>query len=362
MKQLKEKLKRSKKLKILIIRLKPVGDTILISAVFRNLKRLFPNCNIDIVVYPSAKDAIGANPYINNIIILKRTNLSKLLFYLKLIFTSHYDITIDYINNPTSTFITLFSAAKIKIGKNIARNFFYTHKLNIDENIYSAIKSLYLLKPLGLKNFNDYMPEFFIKENDLKKAKNILKKAGITSKDKIIGIFVSAKYPTRKYIPEGFAELAKKIINKFDCKVLLLFGKNDIETYRSIKKDLGKNRDIIYISDKITIGEMAAIISRLRYFITNDTGPKHLATALNIPTLTIFGATDETTWNPPDFKRFATIRKKLPCAPCNKLSCDSLECMKNLSPDEIFKKIKPLLRRFLKNARANRDLNRSSSF
>ncbi|MBN1899040.1 MAG: glycosyltransferase family 9 protein [Spirochaetes bacterium] len=348
---LKERLKKLKEIKILIIRLKPVGDTVLISAVFRNLKKMFPQCVIDIVVYPSAREAIGANPYINKVLVLKRNNLSKLAFYFKLLFST-YHITIDYINNPTSSAITLFAKAGVRIGKDISRNFFYNYRFKLNKILYSAQKSLYPLKFLGLRNFNDFMPEFYVIDKDRKQAQDILKKAGIKKNDRMVGIFVSAKYPVRQYRAEHFARLASMIKKDFSStRVLFLFGKDDRESILKIKKKLQPGKYFILISDGISIGVMAGIISHLNYFLTNDTGPKHLATALKIPTLTVFGATTEKSWNPPDTGRYATIRKRLNCAPCNKLECrlegQTLRCVNDLAPEDIYKKLKVLLKKYL---------------
>lgn len=346
MKRLKEKLPKLKKIKILIIRLKPVGDTILISPVFRNLKKLFPESQIDVVVYPSATSALGCNPHISNIIILKRKNLNKLLFYIKLLFTP-YDISIDFINNPTSTMISLFAGAKIKIGNDSPRNFFYSHRLHFGSKEYTCINNLRTLIPLGLKSLKDFMPEFFIPPRDKITAEKILQRLGVKPKEKLIGIFASAKYPTRQYTPEGFAELAKLIMRDFSCKVIFLFGYNDISTVNAIKKNIEPNPKMIFIPDTISLGEMAGVMSRLHYLITNDTGPKHLGTALNIPTITIFGATDDIVWNPADKKRFAVIRGNVVCTPCNKLECETLECMVALKPGQVYKKVKPYLKKYL---------------
>lgn len=333
--------KTGKKIKILIIRLKAIGDAILTSAVFRNLRRIYPDCKIDVIVYTYVQDVYKNNPYINKLIILKRKNLSKLVFYFKSFFR-RYDIIIDSIDNPTSAAIALFTHAKIKIGGKNKRNLFYTHRIKITERMYNAKRHLKLLEPLGLKDFSDYMPELFIDGNDNRTAEILLSSMGLKNK-KLIGIFASAKYITRKYIPEYFAGLAEMIAKNSNYKILFLFGKGDIETLRIILKTLTVKKNIYFAPPDISIGELGGLIKRLNYFITSDTGPKHIATGLNIPTLTIFGATHAQDWNPPDLIRFPIIKNNIKCSPCNKNKCDSLKCMKELYPEDVFKRIKKII-------------------
>lgn len=330
-----EKLKKQKKVKVLIIRLKPIGDTVLISPVFRNLKKLFPQASIDIIIYPFVVDAVKNNPYIDNVIILKRKNIPKINFYFKSLF-KHYDIIIDYINNPTSVLIAQFTRAKIRIGNKTKRNFFYNYRIVSDKKEYSSIRCLRLLEPLGLQDTKDYMPEFYIDQKDKDTVERLYKTFNI--KKPLITIFASAKYPTRQYSPENMANLGELIIKKTKNNLLFLFGKNDLQTFYIIHKQLKQYPQVHFFSPDITIGELSASIANSDILITNDTGPKHIATALKIPTLTIFSATDEEVWNPPDPKTAVTIRKKLDCAPCNKLICSkgSLECMKKLNPEEVF--------------------------
>jgi len=346
MKKLNKKLnslKKKNKIKILIIRLKPIGDTVLISPVFRNLKKLFPQSEINVVVYPSIKKILENNPYINKIIILKRTNTSKIMFYLKSLF-KYYDIIIDFINNPTSTMIAFFTHSKIKIGNKNKRNFFYTVRIKNPKKEYSAIRCLKYLQPLGLKNFKDFMPEIFLSQKDILTAKNILNTLNLTTKNKI-GIFASAKYQTRQYPTNNLILLSKLIVKYTQFQIIFLFGKDDNKTLSKLHKSLFNEKNIHFISPKINIGELASLIKEMDILITNDTGPKHIAIALNIPTLTIYGATDEKIWNPPDKKHFPIIRKNYPCAPCNKYICPkNLECLKELSANEVFKKLKELIK------------------
>jgi len=325
-------------MKFLIIRLKAVGDTILTTPVFRNIKKYFHNSIIDVIVYPNSYDILKNNPYIDKVIILKIKNISKFIFYLKSIFKK-YDVIIDYINNPTSTLIAFFTRSRFKIGIKNKRNFFYTHRLKISGNIYTGIKNLKYLEPLGINDFSDFMPEIFLNNSEIKKGKRILMEIGIPLKN-IVGIFASAKYETRRYPPENFAELAKIIAKKTKYNVLFLFGYNDFKIYeiiRSICKDL---KNIYFSPLNLNLLEISAIIKNLKFFITSDTGPKHIGVALKIPTLTIFSSTNPLVWNPPDTKRFPFIRNEIDCIGCESNSCESLKCMKELSAYEVFKVFK----------------------
>ncbi len=328
--------------KILIIRLKPIGDSILISPAIRNLKKLFPESKIDIIIYPYAYEAVKSNKYLDNIIILKRNNISKLKFYLKSMF-KFYDIIIDYINNPTSTIISLLTHTKIRIGNYTKRNFFYNYRFKNEIIEYSGIRNLRLLTPLGLKKLDDYMPEFFIEEKDLNTASYLLKNIGFNENEKIAGIFTSAKYQTRLYPLDNFIKLAKLIIEKSDYKVLFLFGLKEYDKLTYTMKKLKNYKNIKYIYPETTLGELAAIMKKLKILITNDCGPKHLATAVGISTFTIFGATDERIWNPPDTKKYPYIKLNIDCQPCNKLICENPICLNNLSPQMIFNKLKNYL-------------------
>ncbi len=329
--------------KILIIRLKPIGDSILISPAVRNLKKLYPDSRIDIIVYPYAYDAVKNNKYLDNIIVLKRKNLSKLIFYFKSMF-KRYDIIIDYINNPTSTIIAMLTCAKIRIGNYSRRNFFYNYRFKNEIIEYSGIRNLRLLTPLGLKNLNDFMPKFHINKKDVKTADLLFETIKISKHDKVIGLFISAKYKTRQYPLDSFIKLSKLIAENTDYKVLFLFGLNEIEKLSYTNKRLKNYNNIKYVYPSTTLGELAAIMQKLDLLITNDCGPKHLATAVNVPTLTIFGASDERVWNPPDTRRFPFIKANLECQPCNKLVCDNIKCMLELAPEIIFEKIKDMIR------------------
>jgi heptosyltransferase II len=325
--------------RFLVIRLKPIGDMVLTTPVFRNIKKKYPDSIIDVVIYPSVYDIIKNNPYIDKIIILNKNFISKALFNMKSMF-SHYHVVIDLINNPVSSAIAFFTDSEAIIGDKKSRNFFYDLKAECVDPVYSPIRSLKKLNVIGIDDYNDFYPEIFINGEDSEKAGKYydsLNTSQNVSKE-FVGIFTSAKYPSKTYPPEYFAKLGELIAVNTGYNVLFLFGKNDFRTFSEVRRRIKIKERIFFHEPTTGLGELCAIISKLSFFITSDTGPKHISTALNIPTLTIFGPTSDKKWNPPDLTWFPVIRKEMPCSPCHSNHCPSgtMSCMKELLPEEVF--------------------------
>jgi heptosyltransferase III len=311
MESLYTSLSGQKTVRILILRLKPVGDTILISPVFRNLKRLFPTAVIDVVVYPFVAGVVKNNPYVDNVIVLERTMTGQLGFYLRSL-SRRYDVIIDYINNPVSTAIALFTRARYRIGNRTRRNFFYSHRLENKTLEYSAIRCLRALEPLGLTSFDDYRPELVIDRADQEAADRYIGETCGSSR-RIVGIFCSAKYRERLYSPAYLARIGRMIAKNFPVTVMFLFGKDDIESYDTIRREAGNGEHIVITPTDVPLGQLCGLIARLSFFLTSEAGPKHIATAYDVPTLAIYKATNPRVWNFPDLDRYpAIVAQKTP--------------------------------------------------
>ncbi len=330
--------------RILLIRLKAIGDIILTTPVIKKLKKYFPTAKIDIIVYKGGEQILENNPYLNKIYVIERKNFSKIFLYLTFLF-KRYDVSIDFICNPTSALITLFAGARIRIGrKSRGRWWVYNRIVNL-KNEYAGIQNLRHLEPLGIKDIKDYLPEIFIEEEYIKKAERFLKKKKI-KRERLLIFFVSAKYISRKFPPDMFMKVIDILLKQKKYYILILFGYRDEETYR-IFKEKYKNEERVYLtSTELSLKEMAGLMKVGRVVITSDTGPKHLAVAVGVPVITIFGATSEKTWNPPDRKKYPVIRAKIKCAPCNKNICPygTYDCFYKIKPETIVKKIERIIK------------------
>ncbi len=99
-----------------------------------------------------------------------------------------------------------------------------------------------------------------------------------------------------------------------------------------------------YVADGLTLRQLTALVSKCDLFITNDAGPMHIACALGKPTLSLFGPGDPQTWFPYDEeKKQIAIHHPPSCWPCHRDECDKLDCMRDISVDEVVEKAKQLL-------------------
>jgi heptosyltransferase-2 len=156
-----------------------------------------------------------------------------------------------------------------------------------------------------------------------------------------IGINPGATYGSAKrWYPEKFAEVGEFFK---DYKLIIFGGPGEEAIAKDIEKNL-HHPDFVNLCGKLSIKELCEYIGGLKLFITNDSGPMHIAAAYNVPIVAIFGPTDYTETSPWS-ENYKIVTKNLECAPCKKRECPlkSHECMKSIKSDEVIKAAKELL-------------------
>jgi heptosyltransferase-2 len=164
------------------------------------------------------------------------------------------------------------------------------------------------------------------------------------NKRRIIGIAPGATYgPAKKWLADRFAAVADRLSMDLNVQVVLFGGKTDQETAREVCNQAGTN--IINLAGKSTLVESIYLISQCRLFISNDSGLMHVAGALNIPTVAIFGSTNPATTSPAGEKT-VLVRKEVECSPCLKKTCPiDFRCMTMITVDDVVAAANTLLKR-----------------
>ncbi len=189
---------------------------------------------------------------------------------------------------------------------------------------------------LGMEPSYPIRPTLFVPDELRKEADRLLLKLGIDSGDRVIGLNPGAKFGSSKCWPAGyFAKVAELLEADLDCKLLLFVGPDEDEIAERIMKDTG-SKLINTGPEKIDLALLKPMIKRCDLLITNDTGPRHYATAFDLPVLVIMGPTDPryTQYN---LDKTLVLRKELQCSPCHKKICPyDHECMTTIRPEEVF--------------------------
>lgn len=158
-----------------------------------------------------------------------------------------------------------------------------------------------------------------------------------------IGLHPGARPPTRRWPAEHFAALADALIRRFGARIVLTGGLGEEETARAVAAQMCE--EPLNLAGKTSLGGLAAVISQLDLFISNDTGPAHLATAVETPSVTIFGPADQRRWAPLDPVRHPIVRHPVACSPCPYWLCPiDHRCLRHLAPGAVLEAATGLLR------------------
>lgn len=324
--------------KILITRLRFIGDIILSTPLVQTLKERFPASSISYLGEKGSVDVLKNNPYIDEIIPFD-FNLKGFAYlkFLNELRKRKFDIVIDLFGNPRSAIFSFVSGARVRIGGDFrGRGRLYNHRINHKEFKGNQIDfHLNFINQFGVKPTTKDT-KIFISNEELEKADSLLKENKIEPTNKLIGIYPGATWPAKRYFPEKFAELADKLKNDFE--VVFLQSKNDADIISQIKK-FSQIKHIYF--DPLQLREVAALISRFDILISNDCGIMHIGPAVETNTIGLFGPGENDIWFPySEEKGHTALRKEIWCHPCHLDFCDRLDCWKLLEVDEIIKCVK----------------------
>jgi lipopolysaccharide heptosyltransferase II len=319
--------------KVLVVKLRAIGDVLLSTPVIKNLRYNFPNAKIDFLTEPPSKEIIEGNPFVDELIIFERedNNPKKFLNLRK----RKYDLVIDLFCNPRSALITFITGAKFRVGYAFrGRSYAYNIKLKPRSGVYHNVEfNLDALRAIGLEIVDKkiYIP---LSDESEKFAEKFWRENNLNEKI-VVALNPSGTWGTKRWGLDKFAQLGDKISEKFNAKILILWGnENELEDAKKISSMM-KTKPIL--PPKTNLKQLASILKRCSFMISNDSGPMHIATAVETPTLGIYGPTNPYAQGPYGEKHLWIRKEDLECIACNLTECPiGNKCMRELSVDAVF--------------------------
>lgn len=333
--------------RILLTRMKFIGDVVLTTPIIRSVRNAFPDAYIAYMGEKNAVSLLEHNPHLNEIIpfdfsqptIIEQPRVAWLLRRRK------FDLAIDLFNNPRSALLTRATGAEVRVGaERKGRGKLYTVQVHDDGKPKTAIEfHNQFIKAVGIEPTSN-KPEIYLTEDEKREARIYLQWLDYENNPldmlkPIVGIHPGATWPAKRWLPERFAELADMIAATLGAQIILTAGPNDDEVVETVVRKSFSNIKVI---KNLPLRQVAAIISLCSSYVANDNGTMHIAAAVGTPTVGVFGPGEENIWFPYSVDEgHAALRRDVPCHPCHLDFCNRegngfMECMKLISVREVF--------------------------
>jgi heptosyltransferase-2 len=336
--------------KILIIRTDRLGDVILSTPVIKNLRNCFPEAHIAFICRPYTKRILEGNPYLNEVIVYDKYRTHKkvwpsIKFALDLR-KKKFDWAL--ILHPTNRvhIFTFFAGIPLRIGWDKKMGWLLTKKLpqaKQEGARHELEYTLDILRTLGLKA-DDKTTYFPINKEAQKRVGALLKEFGLRDEEKLIVIHPSASCPSKRWPQEHFLELIKLFEEKKGFKIAVVTSEEE----KSFGQKLVEDNRILDLRGKLDILELASLLQQASLFVSNDSGPVHIAANFKIPVISIFGRKDPglspQRWKPLG-NNSSYLSNDPGCTVCLAHDCNNdFLCLKNIEPKQVAQKAFKLLK------------------
>ena len=328
-----------------------VGDIVMATPALDCFRNNFPDTKIIGIVKKNAQGILRDGPWFDEFIDCDDKSWSGFWSMAKQIRNYKADMAVLLTNSTRSTLSTWLGKVKNIYGyRHSHRGIFLSGGpepvRNNSRTVLMPTAECYLeiCRWLGLNVPDKFQPRLFIGHKVREQAESLFQKYGIRKNDIVIGLNPGASFGSSKCWPaENFAELAELCEKEFGAKILLLSGPGEESIAQAV---LTKSQaDIINTNnDKVDLELLKPFVQRCNLLITNDTGPRHYAVALDVPVVVIMGPTNPD-YTATNLDRTIVIRKEMDCSPCHKKVCPTEhQCMTEISAAEVFTAAKKLLK------------------
>jgi lipopolysaccharide heptosyltransferase II len=355
-------------LRILLVRLRQIGDVVFTTPAIRGLRERFPDAHLTYIVEPAAAPVVAGSPHLNDVIVTgARTGLAGLrddIRVIRRVRAAKFDTAIDFHGGPRSSLITWLSGAPVRVGYDIrGRSWMYTIRVPRPRHIrprHAVLNQWDLLGALGIPEPDaSRMPaEMPIDPVAAAIVRRRLADGGVGATDRLIVVHVSAGNPFRRWPLDRFAVLVSGLAQPAaDRRVVVTSGPSEhgaaasvIEQARArLRTD--ETRRVLECGE-FSLAEFRALVDRAALYIGGDSGPLHIASTSRTPIVGLYGPTlpvRSEPWRSPEFTSAAVEVDGLPCRPCDQRRCEpgDFRCLTWIEPKQVLESAERLLARTL---------------
>jgi heptosyltransferase-2 len=325
-----------------------LGDAVMCEPALSQVRAIFPQAEITLLVKPAIADLLAQHPAVNRTLVYddrgRHAGLSGKWTLAGVLRRHRFDLAILFQNAFEAALISFLAGIPRRFGyATDGRSLLLTDPVSLPSRNGQRHQVEYywdLLKPLGGHGPTP-APHLFVTSEESASMARRLAEAGIGPSDLVIGLNPGSTYGhAKRWLPDRYAEVVNRLVKDMQAQagarvgVAILGAKGEEQLGQEIANQI-KTRTVV-CSGQTTIRELMALVKRCQLFLTNDTGPMHVAAAFKVPMVAVFGPTDWLTTSPygVDAK---LVRQPVSCSPCLLRECPiDHRCMTGVTVDQVY--------------------------
>ncbi len=340
-------------MKILLVKLSSIGDVVHSLPIVKALRAHYPTARITWVVKPFCREIVEGNPYLDEVLIFERGKrgdwkhaagaLRDFQRLIREIRARKFDLVVDLQGLFYTGLITYLTGSPLRLGFANAREFshlFYNRKVKVPSvNLHAVDRYMLMAKELGIvADSQDFTIR--ISDQDRRFVSEFLKNenTGSGADGPLIAMNPSARWVTKQWNVEKFAELADALCDQWGARIVLIGSHEDVVLVDQVRSMM-RNK-AIGAAGKTNLKQLVALLEVTDLLITNDTGPMHIASSVRTPTVAVFGPTDPRRTGPYGAGHMV-IDKHVFCSPCFRKRCpNEMLCMEIVTSNDALQAVR----------------------
>jgi lipopolysaccharide heptosyltransferase III len=308
--------------KVLVVRLRSIGDTVLATPSLFALKRFLPNAQVDILVEDWVAPVLQNHPHVDNVIVLERGGLMTRARVARELRAANYDVVYNLHGGTTATFLTRATGARHRVGfKSYQYGQLHNHQapspllLWQQQKTHSVEQQLALLGWTGVPVTDRPRTSLGISPSAAEKVNRLIDEAGLSDK-KIALIHPAAAFATKQWAVEKFARVVEFLAERGFTSIAIA-APNE----QALLEQLRSETSVNVVTFTLSLPEVTALTSRSQLFVGNDSGIAHIAAAVGTPSVVVFGSSNIAHWRPWNSAPAEVVFEEMPCQPCHGYFC-----------------------------------------
>ena len=334
--------------RVLVVRLRSIGDTVLATPSLHALRRFLPRARLDVLLEDWVAPLLEGSTEVDRVLTVERGSKSSRLRAARLARAEKYDVVYNLHGGSTAALLTRATGARHRVGY-AAYRYASLHNhaappssaLWNREKTHSAEQQLALLGWTGVPVTDRPASRLAVTAGASERVSLRLRQSGLEGRDFAL-VHPAAAFDTKTWAAENFARVVERL-NALGLASVAVAGPGEGKVIEELLSHTSAH--VVSFTD-LTLPELTALASRARIFVGNDSGVAHVAAAVNAPQVVVFGSSNVAHWSPWTRAAFEVVREEMPCAPCPGYTCsefDAPECIRRVPVSRVTSAVERVL-------------------